>query len=594
MASLRRQFTCALVVLAGLFAAAPVRAAEDGPRAPQVGIVHAAGDEAWIDLPASLGDTWKATLAELKQRGRVTDDNLSYVESNGQIALDTLWIAVLPGASLDTPITRVRMVVLVSADEHEQHTAALVGAGALLGAIAQRLPAAAATPAPFGALPAGPVVVDDPLVEPVRSDDGLVATYNTYNTYNTYDSDPAYEPVVTPVYVGYAPAVYVWKPWWWLGWCNSNWYFGWNSWGWNSWGWGSSCWNFGWGWNSYYQPWWGYPSSFCGPVSSCDPWWWDCDDNNSWDQPDNSSYSRDRYNYNHAPGLSFTRRTDLAGATGTGTSGRSPRITEVKGDRSSLSPSGKGSSSGRHTSGRLATVDAFPTQHAPGSERGRTSTRGSKSSGSIVLSGRSSSSSTRAKPGSVTKLKGLSLTTRLGGIHDANSLARSSASTSSGSSSSPGFSASKSSRPASPFTITNNSSKSSSSSSRSSSSQGNRGSDSGRSSAGSSSSSSNHGYPSISGGPSSSSGGSDSGSGRSSASRPSPGPSSVPSHQSRPSTPAPAPAPRPSAPAPHISGGHSSGGGSSASSGASSAGRSSGGGGGGGGGSGRSSGRGPR
>jgi hypothetical protein len=100
-------------------------------------------------VPAGLGETWNATLAELAERGHVPDTSASYVDTNGQIALETLWIAVLPGASMGAPVSRVRIVVLVGAEDHEKHTAALVGAGAILGAIAERLPARSATPAPY-------------------------------------------------------------------------------------------------------------------------------------------------------------------------------------------------------------------------------------------------------------------------------------------------------------------------------------------------------------------------------------------------------------------------------------------------------------
>ncbi|HZM01138.1 MAG TPA: hypothetical protein VFD43_12895, partial [Planctomycetota bacterium] len=176
MTLIRSRSSWALCALALWFPSTSLMASDDGGPAQDVGIVHASGDEAWIDLPASLNDTWKATLAELKERGHLDDAELSYVESNGQIALETLWVAVVPGASLGAPISRVRIVVLVGADELERRTAALVGAGALLGAIAERLPARGPIPSPFvGPAPAGEA---EPATEAAGVRDDLVTSYD--------------------------------------------------------------------------------------------------------------------------------------------------------------------------------------------------------------------------------------------------------------------------------------------------------------------------------------------------------------------------------------------------------------------------------
>jgi hypothetical protein len=457
-----------LCVLACLFTALPLRAADDGARKPDVGVVHAAGDEAWIDVPADLGDTWKATLAELKERGHLADADVSYVESNGQIALSSLWIAVLPGASLDVPITRVRIVVLVSAEDHEQHTAALVGAGALLGAIAERLPAASATPSPVGAAaPDSTAPAYAETVDPGAVSDELFATYNTYNTYNTYSTyDPLY-----PAYVGYAPSVvYVWKPWWWSGWCHDNWGFGWNTWGFSYW---NSGWGFGWGWNAGCNSWWNWPCNWSS--WNCNDSWSDCDDdddNGGGNGGGSGSFVAApapvdtglQTRLVEAPSLSFSRRSTPAGTS------ESPRAPDPVGS----TPAGVASSTNRvtplsETSPRwrisrnspapLASVDVFPPRTAPAelSDRGASGSpsRSARSSRSIVVTDRSSSG-TRAKPGSVTKMKGLSLTTKLGGIQDAGSLARGTAAPKP-SSGSPGFSASSSGKASSPFTIGGNS-----------------------------------------------------------------------------------------------------------------------------------------
>jgi hypothetical protein len=579
-----------LCVLACLFTALPLWAADDGARKPDVGVVHAAGDEAWIDVPANLGETWKATLAELRERGHLADADVSYVESNGQIALESLWIAVLPGASLDVPITRVRIVVLVSAEDHEQHTAALVGAGALLGAIAERLPAASATPSPFSAGQAdAPAYAEN--VEPGAVSDELVATYNTYNTYNTY---PAYD-TQYPVYVGYAPAVvYAWHPWWWGGWCHDNWAFGWNSWGLSYW---NSGWGFSWGWNGGCNSWWNWPCSWSS--WDCDDSWSDCDD----DDDNGNGNNNDGFVAAPAPvdsGLQ-TRVVEAPSFSDRSTLGESPRSrdpapTEVATSTNRVTSLSEASPRWRiaHTSSApLASVDVFPPRTSPAdlSDRGASGSqsRSSRASRSIVVTDRSSSGA-RAKPGSVTKLKGLSLTTKLGSIQDAGSVARGAA-VPKPTSASPGFSASSGSKPTSPFTIGG-------------------GSSGGRSSSG---------VSTPSGASSSSSGrSSNPSSAHTSPSRSTPFTIGSPS-QSRQAAPAPQPAPR-SVPAPaprssgssrspsigHSSGGSSSagvghssgggsassGGGSSGSRGASSAGSSSGGSSHGGGG--RSSGKGPR
>ena len=315
MTTLRSLTSSALCALALVLVATPVSAADDGDRSQDIGVVHASGDEAWIDVPANLADTWKATLEELKERGHLADASASYVETNGQIALDTLWIAVLPGASLGAPITRIRVVVMVSADETEKHTAALVGAGAILGAVAERLPARPSGPSPYPATEPAPAATDETYVEPTAVEDGSYGTYNTYNTYNTYttyDGTPAvYEPYYYPVYY-YPSVVYVWRPWWWsFGWCHNGWWLGWSSscwsggWGWG-WGWGGCGWNGGW--NGFCSPWWS--GSFCwSDWDDCDDWWDDCDGwDGNWSKPFTPTVAtRQRLAAAQTPSLSFER-----------------------------------------------------------------------------------------------------------------------------------------------------------------------------------------------------------------------------------------------------------------------------------------------
>jgi hypothetical protein len=186
MALLLRAGLSALSSL-GLFLIALLSPVKEDAAPPDLGVVHADGDEAWVDLGTDLASTWKVTLATLAERGHPVDPALSYVESNGQIAIDGLWIAVVPRASRGAAVTRVRMVALDSETPGVSRTELLVRAGVLLGVIAERVAIS------NGFFAAPPAALEVPTAEATS------VGYDTYNTYNTYTYGPSV--VTTPVYV---------------------------------------------------------------------------------------------------------------------------------------------------------------------------------------------------------------------------------------------------------------------------------------------------------------------------------------------------------------------------------------------------------
>ncbi|MGQ0554286.1 MAG: hypothetical protein ACT4PU_13845 [Planctomycetota bacterium] len=224
------------------------------------GIVQSATDEAWVDVPAGLGETWAALVASLLQAGHVVDPELSYVDANGQVVLLGLWIAVLPRASFDEPITRVR-IVFTGVGASSGTESVRLQASSLLGAVTGRLAEARAAAAPadaasFGVLPSSadsaPTIIENTIYVPYPE--------------TQIEYVPVYAPVYTPIYTSLS-----WKPWWWgswglgyglsywgknfsVSWGGPGWF--WDPWTCSPWGWGSS-------WGSWNAPFCGH--TVCGP-----------------------------------------------------------------------------------------------------------------------------------------------------------------------------------------------------------------------------------------------------------------------------------------------------------------------------------------
>jgi hypothetical protein len=440
-----------------LFLVALVAPVEDGPVAPDLGVVHADDTEAWVDVGADLATTWAITLDALAERGHAVDPEMSYVESNGQIAIGGLWVAVVPRASLAGPVTRVRMVAVDADDSVADRNERLVSAGVLLGVIAERVASASPAPAPAPAPAAPPAVA---------TTGAVYDTYDTYNTYNTYTYGSA--ALAAPVYVY---PKYAWTPWWWLGYgpgCGwSSWYL---SYGWKSgWSWGL---NWGWGGPYWCNPWW--PSSFwktcwapswsCGPSWCAGPSW--CTGgcgttvvvsttihNDDTVVVDGRTVVADRGGGTTEvrPGAGLDLRAGSPAASDPGLRPRSGGATRdglargLAEDGPSIGVNGRGAPSDRvvpvdrgssrpaATGARRASdglgpgaVAALPLIRSDDLQRGRdhrdtTSSGRSSLARAIVVTRGSTASSSSARPGSVTRLKGLSLTPVQGAIHELGS-----------------------------------------------------------------------------------------------------------------------------------------------------------------------------
>jgi hypothetical protein len=280
--------TIGLLLLAS-FAAPSARADQPLDEPAPFGVIQFSPDEAWIDLPYSLGDSWSAALAVLKELKYDVKLDAAYVETNGQLRVADLWVAVEPHGSREKMFTRIRIALDKTQDEYTQ-----VRAEVILDAVATRL-APPAPPAPAPAPAAQPQSAEqpvDPGVQDVYTGAPIAAgayAYSTpgttiYNTYNTYN----YASYPTPYYAnyGYYAPFCSYFPYWscwnqsafgWNGghWCSpffNSWACGptftfWNtcpSWG-LSFGFGSNSW-----WNFGFSGCWG---NFCNSIGC--PW-------NSW------------------------------------------------------------------------------------------------------------------------------------------------------------------------------------------------------------------------------------------------------------------------------------------------------------------------
>jgi hypothetical protein len=431
----------------GLCLMAVLAPAEDDQAAPDIGIVHAADGEAWVDLERDLASTWDIVRRTLAERGHPVASDVSYVESNGQIAIEGLWVAVVPRASLGIAITRVRMVALPAEADSEGQTELLVRAGVLLGVIAERAAIANSAAALTASPAAGPSESVPVAVPGSEYEYEAYDTYNVYNTYNTYDYGPS--TLGSPVYV--YPS-YVWRPWWWLGYGpGCGWYgsYGWS----NGWSWGLS-WGSGPYWPASYSfcgwgPSWYYGASWCYGSA-----WWDddCDttivvtnNNDNTVVVDTGTGGRDT-GRNVPPATTPTGFDSRAGGLSSSDpallpdSGGRGRTASAAGSRTSSTPavgptadrglpvprSPSRSSSTLSTSDGLGAgaVASLPLIQPVGDARGRdarntnsSSDGRSRSSGSIQVTRNSTASVSRA--GSVTRMKGLTLTPVYGAIHDA-------------------------------------------------------------------------------------------------------------------------------------------------------------------------------
>ncbi len=284
--------TLGLLFLAA-FAVPAARADQPLDEHAPFGVIQFSPGEAWIDLPYALGESWSATLAVLTELKYPVHVDATYVETNGQIRVADLWVAVEPHGSRDASYTRIRIAVDAGQDEYTQ-----VRAEVILDAVATRL-APAPAPAPTPATTSAPATAQpqieyapqplDPAVQDIYTGSyadtaAETAIYNTYNTYNTYDSYGSYGSygysnpyyncyAYNAPYCGYSPygnACNVHYPYggWYGGYYASPNY---NTWAYASSGYGYG---FGFGYGSGYgcNPWWnsGYWGNSCGSYGY--PW----------------------------------------------------------------------------------------------------------------------------------------------------------------------------------------------------------------------------------------------------------------------------------------------------------------------------------
>ena len=110
--------------------------ADGGQQPPDFGVIQFTDDEAFIDLAVPLAEAWGKTLEVVAAMNPAVKADLPYLENNGHVIADDLWIAVEVQGDLGHTWVRVRVALPAGQGDG---AAARTRAEILLDAIADRL-----------------------------------------------------------------------------------------------------------------------------------------------------------------------------------------------------------------------------------------------------------------------------------------------------------------------------------------------------------------------------------------------------------------------------------------------------------------------